>query len=53
MRLDGNNGAELGYKPNSQDVLEGQPDFSEPLLALENHRVDEDFLSQSDLTAAI
>ena len=52
MRVDGNNGAEVGYEPNSKGALQEQPDFSEPPLALEgaadrwNHRVDEDYFSQ-------
>ena len=52
MRVDSNNGAEVGYEPNSKGALQEQPDFSEPPLSLEgaadrwNHRVDEDYFSQ-------
>ena len=52
MRVDGNNGAEVGYEPNSKGALQEQPDFSEPPLALDgaadrwDHRVDSDYFSQ-------
>ncbi len=52
MRVDHNNGAEVGYEPNSRGALQEQPDFSEPPLSLEgsadrwNHREDEDYFSQ-------
>ena len=52
MRIDGNQGATIGYEPNSKGEWQEQPDFSEPPLALEgaadhwNHRVDEDYYSQ-------
>ena len=52
MRVDGNNGAEVGYEPNSKGALQEQPDFSEPPLALDgaadrwDHRVDGDYYSQ-------
>ncbi len=52
MRTDGNNGATIGYEPNSKGEWQEQPDFSEPPLAIEgaadhwNHRVDEDYYSQ-------
>ena len=52
MRVDNNNGAEVGYEPNSKGALQEQPDFAEPPLSIEgaadhwNHRVDEDYFSQ-------
>ena len=52
MRVDSNNGAEVGYEPNSKGALQEQPDFAEPPLSLEgaadhwNHRVDDDYFSQ-------
>ncbi|MES2363586.1 MAG: catalase [Pseudomonadota bacterium] len=52
MRVDSNNGAEVGYEPNSKGALQEQPDFAEPPLSIEgaadhwNHRVDEDYYSQ-------
>jgi len=52
MRVDSNNGSEIGYEPNSKGALQQQPDFAEPPLALEgaaghwDHRVDEDYYSQ-------
>mgnify|MGYP000891380912 FL=1 len=52
MRVDDNNGAEIGYEPNSKGALQEQPDFREPPLALSgsadhwNHREDEDYYSQ-------
>ncbi len=48
MRVDGNYGSTLGYKPNSYGVWDEQPDFSEPPLKLEgaadrwNFREDDD-----------
>ena len=51
-RVDGNQGATIGYEPNSKGEWQEQPDFSEPPLAIEgaadhwNHRVDEDYYSQ-------
>ncbi len=35
MRVDGNQGATLGYEPNSYDEWQQQPEFAEPPLALE------------------
>ena len=52
MRVDENNGAEIGYEPNSKGALQQQPDFAEPPLSIEgaadhwNHRTDEDYYSQ-------
>ena len=52
MRADGNQGATIGYEPNSKGEWQEQPDFSEPPLAIEgaadhwNHRTDEDYYSQ-------
>ncbi|HLD09873.1 MAG TPA: catalase, partial [Methylophilaceae bacterium] len=52
MRVDGNQGATIGYEPNSKGQWQEQPDFSEPPLAIEgaadhwNHREDEDYYSQ-------
>lgn len=52
MRVDNNNGSEVGYEPNSKGALQEQPDFAEPPLSIEgaaahwNHRVDEDYYSQ-------
>lgn len=52
MRVDNNQGATIGYEPNSQGEWQEQPDFSEPYLAIEgtadhwNHREDEDYYSQ-------
>ncbi len=52
MRVDGNQGATIGYEPNTKGEWLEQPDFSEPPLAIEgmadhwNHRVDEDYYSQ-------
>lgn len=52
MRVDGNQGATLGYQPNSYGQWEEQPDYREPPLSVEgaadhwNHRVDEDYYSQ-------
>jgi catalase len=55
MRVDGNQGATLGYEPNSYGEWREQPDFAEPPLAIEgaadhwNHRQDEDYYSQPGL----
>ncbi len=52
MRVDENNGAEIGYEPNSKGALQQQPDFAEPPLTLEgaaghwDHRTDDDYYSQ-------
>lgn len=52
MRVDGNQGATLGYQPNSYGQWEEQPDFREPPLSVEgmadhwNHREDTDYFSQ-------
>ena len=52
MRTDGNQGATIGYEPNSKGEWQEQPNFSEPPLAIEgaadhwNHRTDEDYYSQ-------
>ncbi len=52
MRTDGNQGATIGYEPNSKGEWQQQPDFSEPPLAIEgaadrwDHRVDGDYYSQ-------
>ena len=52
MRVDGNHGGRIGYEPNSFGEWREQPDFREPLLAVEgaadhwNHRVDDDYYSQ-------
>ena len=52
MRVDGNQGATIGYEPNTKGEWQEQPDFSEPPLAIEgmadhwNHRVDDDYYSQ-------
>ena len=52
MRVDGNQGARLGYEPNSYGEWREQPDFSEPPLAVDgaaahwNHREDGDYYSQ-------
>ncbi|WNN45260.1 MULTISPECIES: catalase [Winslowiella] len=52
MRIDGNSGNGATYEPNSFNVFQEQPDFSEPPLSLEgaadhwNHREDEDYFSQ-------
>ncbi|KGT91870.1 catalase [Erwinia typographi] len=52
MRVDGNSGNGATYEPNSFNVFQEQPDFSEPPLSLEgaadhwNHREDEDYFSQ-------
>ncbi len=52
MRVDNNQGATIGYEPNSQGEWQEQPDFSEPYLAIGgmadhwNHREDEDYYSQ-------
>ena len=52
MRVDGNSGNGETYEPNSFNVFQEQPDFSEPPLSLEgaadhwNHREDSDYFSQ-------
>ncbi|RWR01317.1 catalase [[Pantoea] beijingensis] len=52
MRIDGNSGNGATYEPNSFNVFQEQPDYSEPPLSLEgaadhwNHREDEDYFSQ-------
>nr|WP_286290781.1 catalase [Thalassotalea piscium] len=52
MRVDGNQGATIGYEPNSKGEWAEQPDFSEPPLALDgdaahwDHREDDDYFSQ-------
>ncbi len=52
MRVDDNQGATIGYEPNSKKEWQQQPDFSEPALTLDgaadhwNHRVDDDYYSQ-------
>jgi catalase len=52
MRVDGNQGATLGYEPNSYAEWREQPDFREPPLSIEgaadhwNHREDPDYYSQ-------
>lgn len=52
MRVDGNSGNGATYEPNSYNVFQEQPDFSEPPLSLEgaadnwNHREDNDYFSQ-------
>lgn len=52
MRVDGNQGAALGYEPSSYGEWQEQPEFSEPPLSVEgaadhwNHRIDEDYYSQ-------
>jgi catalase len=52
MRIDGNQGATIGYEPNSKGQWQEQPDYSEPPLAIEgatdhwNQREDEDYYSQ-------
>ena len=52
MRVDGNSGNGATYEPNSFNVFQEQPDYSEPPLSLEgaadhwNHREDEDYFTQ-------
>ncbi len=53
MRVDGNNGSAVTYEPNSHEMWQEQPDFSEPPLIVEgeagrwNHRDDDgDYYSQ-------
>lgn len=52
MRVDGNSGNGATYEPNSFNVFQEQPDFSEPPLSIEgaadhwNHREDDDYFSQ-------
>ncbi len=55
MRVDGNQGATLGYEPNSYGEWQEQPNFKEPPLTLEgaadhwNHREDDDYYTQPRL----
>ena len=52
MRVDGNLGSTLGYKPNDQGEWTEQPGYREPRLSLAgaadhwNHREDTDYYSQ-------
>ena len=52
MRVDGNQGATIGYEPNSQGEWQQQSDFAEPPLSIEgaaghwDHREDDDYYSQ-------
>ena len=52
MRVDDNQGATIGYEPNTKNEWQQQPDFSAPPLTLDgaadhwNHRVDDDYYSQ-------
>jgi catalase len=52
MRSDGNQGAAIGYEPNSKGEWQQQPAYAEPPLALNgaaghwDHRSDEDYFSQ-------
>ena len=52
MRIDGNQGATLGYEPNSYGQWQQQPEYREPPLLVEgaadhwNHREDSDYYSQ-------
>ena len=52
MRVNSNNGSEVGYEPNSKGALQEQHEFREPPLSLEgaadhwNHREDDDYYSQ-------
>lgn len=52
MRVDGNSGNGATYEPNSFNVFQEQPDFSEPPLSVEgaadhwNHREDNDYYTQ-------
>ncbi|MGA7508835.1 MAG: catalase [Erwinia billingiae] len=52
MRVDGNSGNGATYEPNSFNVFQEQPDYSEPPLSLDgaadhwNHREDEDYFTQ-------
>jgi len=53
MRTDGNQGATIGYEPNSSGEWAEQADFSEPPLDLQgyadhwDHREDDDYFSQA------
>ncbi len=53
MRIDGNQGATLGYEPNSYGQWLEQPDYREPPMSIEgmadhwNHREDTDYFSQA------
>jgi len=52
MRVDGNHGGTVAYVPNSRGAWDEQPDFAEPMLALEgaagrwDHRKDDDHYDQ-------
>jgi catalase len=52
MRVDGNSSNSVTYEPNSFNVFQEQPDFSEPPVSIEgaadhwNHREDTDYFSQ-------
>lgn len=52
MRVDGNQGATIGYEPNSKGEWQQQAAYAEPPLALDgaaahyNHRADDDYYSQ-------
>jgi catalase len=52
MRVDGNHGSTIAYAPNSRSEWVEQPDFAEPMLALEgtaghwDHRVEVDHFEQ-------
>jgi catalase len=55
MRVDSNQGATLGYEPNSEGEWQEQPAFAEPPLQTDgvadhwNHREDDDYYSQPRL----
>jgi len=52
MRVDGNQGATIGYEPNTKGEWAEQPDFAEPPMELSgaaqrwNHREDDDYFTQ-------
>ncbi|WP_426320945.1 catalase [Pseudoduganella sp. R-43] len=52
MRVDGNQGATIGYEPNSNGEWQQQAAYAEPPLSLDgaaahyNHRADDDYYSQ-------
>ncbi|WP_426341173.1 catalase [Pseudoduganella sp. S-14] len=52
MRVDGNQGATIGYEPNSKGAWQQQAAYAEPPLSLDgaaahyNHRADDDYYSQ-------
>ncbi|WP_426168157.1 catalase [Pseudoduganella sp. R-32] len=52
MRVDGNQGATIGYEPNSKGEWQQQAAYAEPPLSLDgaaahyNHRADDDYYSQ-------